>query len=142
MKDSLSSLFAQITNVYRTNLEKFMNEIGLHSGQVFVLYSLWENDGQSQAELVRSLQVSPPTINNMVSRMEKAEFVRLKKCESDGRLMRVFLLEKGFQIKSQVEEKWSKLEEIMFSDLSEAEKMMLSLLLNKIKKPQLDFNSR
>jgi DNA-binding MarR family transcriptional regulator len=134
MKDSLSSLLTQITNIYRVNLEKLMCEIGLHAGQVFVLNSLWETDGQSQADLVRSLQVSPPTINNMVVRMAEAEFVELKKCEKDGRLMRVHLKEKGSQIKTKVEEQWVKLEESMFSELSETEKLMFSLLLKKIKK--------
>ncbi|HLM01135.1 MAG TPA: MarR family transcriptional regulator [Pyrinomonadaceae bacterium] len=111
-----------------------MCEIGLHAGQVFVLNSLWQTDGQSQADLVRSLQVSPPTINNMVVRMADTGFVELKKCEKDGRLMRVYLTEKGSQIKRSVEEQWLKLEESMFSELGEAERMMLSLLLKKIKK--------
>lgn len=133
MNETLSLLLTQVTNIYRTNLEKLMNEIGLHSGQVFVLNSLWEADGQSQAELVRSLQVTAPTINNMVSRMANAGLVELKKCETDARLMRVFLTEKGTQLKARVEEKWLKLEEIMFSELSETEKMMFSLLLKKIK---------
>jgi DNA-binding MarR family transcriptional regulator len=133
MNETLSLLLTQVTNIYRTNLEKLMNEIELHSGQVFVLNSLWEADGQSQAELVRSLQVTAPTINNMVSRMANAGLVELKKCETDARLMRVFLTEKGTQLKARVEEKWLKLEEIMFSELSETEKMMFSLLLKKIK---------
>jgi DNA-binding MarR family transcriptional regulator len=135
MKDTLSSLLTQVTSIYRFNLEKLMCEIGLHSGQIFVVNSLWENDGQSQAELVRSLQVSPPTINNMVFRMAEAGFVEMKRCEKDGRLMRVYLTEKGAQIKPKVEEQWLKLEENIFSEFSEAEKMMLSLLLKKIKKP-------
>jgi len=134
MKDSLSFLLTEITNSYRINLEKLMCEIGLHAGQVFVLNSLWETDGQSQADLVRNLQVSPPTINNMVVRMAKAGFVELKKCGNDGRLMRVHLTEKGLQIKPKVEEQWQKLEETTFSELSEAERMMVSLLLKKIKK--------
>jgi DNA-binding MarR family transcriptional regulator len=134
MTDSLSYLLTQITNTHRIYLEKLMSEVGLHAGQVFILNSLWETDGQSQADLVRNLQVSAPTINNMVARMAQARFVQLKKCGKDGRLMRVYLTEKGSQIKPKVVEQWQKLEESMFSELSEAEKMMFSLLLKKIKK--------
>lgn len=134
MKDSLSFLVTQISNAHRASLEKLMCEIGLHAGQVFILNSLWEKDGQSQADLVRALQVSPPTITNMVGRMAASGFVELRKCENDGRLMRVYLTEKGSQIKPKVEEQWLKLEESMFFELSEAEKMMFSLLLKKIKK--------
>jgi DNA-binding MarR family transcriptional regulator len=70
----------------------------------------------------------------MVARMAEAGFVDLKKCEKDGRLMRVYLTEKGSEIKQSVEEQWLKLEESMFSEFSETEKLMFSLLLKKIKK--------
>jgi DNA-binding MarR family transcriptional regulator len=111
-----------------------MSEIGLHAGQIFVLNSLWEIDGQSQAELVRSLQVSPPTIYNMIVRMVEAGFVETRKCEKDARLIRVYLTEKGWEIKPKFEEQWLKLEENMFSEFSETERLMFSLLLKKIKK--------
>lgn len=135
MKDSISYLFNQNANFFWVNLEKMMSEIGLHAGQVFVLTSLWEIDGQSQAELVRCLQVSPPTIYNMVVRMVEAGFVETRKCENDARMMRVYLTEKGSEIKPKVEEQWLKLEESLFSAFSETERLMFSLLLKKIKKP-------
>jgi MarR family transcriptional regulator, organic hydroperoxide resistance regulator len=134
MKDSISYLFNQFANVFWINLEKMMSEIGLHAGQVFILNSLWDIDGQSQAELVRSLQVSPPTIYNMIVRMVEAGFVETRKCGKDARLIRVYLTEKGSEIKPKVEEQWLKLEANMFSDLSETERLMFSLLLKKIKK--------
>lgn len=134
MKDSISYSFNQIANVFWINLEKIMSDIGLHAGQVFVLNSLWEIDGQSQAELVRSLQVSPPTIYNMIVRLVDAGFVETRKCEKDARLIRVYLTEKGSEIKPKFEEQWLKLEEKMFSEFSETERLMFSLLLKKIKK--------
>ncbi len=133
IKDSISYLLIQIANEHRVNLEKLMREIGLHSGQVLVLESLWETDNQSQAELVRNLSVTPPTIYNLVTRLAKAKFVEIKKCKSDGRLMRVSLLPKGLEIKPLVEVQWEKLENSILSNLSEAERIMFSLLLKKTK---------
>jgi MarR family transcriptional regulator, organic hydroperoxide resistance regulator len=134
MKELLCFQLAQFFNFQRNSLEKYMTEIGLHAGQVFILSSLWESDGQSQAEIVRNLQVTPPTVYNMVIRLQESGFVELRKCENDARLIRVFLTEKGFSIKPAVEEQWLKLENFLFSEMSEPEKMMFSMLLQKIRK--------
>lgn len=134
MKETLNFHLSQIASFQRNSFEKFMSQIGVHSGQVFVLMSLWENDGQSQAELVRNLQVTPPTVYNMVVRMADSGFVELRKCETDSRLIRVFLTEKGAALKAPVEEQWKKLEDFLFSDLTEPEKMMFLMLLQKVRK--------
>lgn len=134
LNESLVFTFNQLANLFWVKLEKVMSEIGLHAGQVFVLTALWEMNGQSQAELVRILKVSPPTIYNMVVRMEKSGFLTIQKCEKDSRIMRVYLTEKGTQIKDQVDHQFEKLEAEIFSELNETEKIMFSLLLQKLQK--------
>jgi DNA-binding MarR family transcriptional regulator len=46
--------------------------------------------------------------------------------------MRVFLTEKGREIKPVVENEWQKFEEQIFGILTEAEQMMCSLLMQKL----------
>jgi MarR family transcriptional regulator, organic hydroperoxide resistance regulator len=130
--NSLTYVFSTFTTKFRDNFEKRMAAIGLHAGQVFVLFSLWQNDGQSQAELVKNLNVTPPTIYNMVVKMAALEFVEIRKDASDARIMRVFLTEKGREIKPVVENEWQKFEEQIFGILTEAEQMMCSLLMQKL----------
>ena len=111
-----------------------MNEIGLHYSQISILNALWDDDGQSQAEFVRALKVSAPTVNKMITSLAKSNFVQCKKCKKDSRMVRVFLTKKGKDIRSQVREQWQKLEEMILQDFSETEKMLFSLLLEKLKK--------
>lgn len=117
---------------FRDLLEKQMAAIGLHSGQIFVLSSLWKNDGQSQAELVKNLNVSPPTVYNMVVKMSNSGFVEVQKDEFDSRIMRVFLTQKGREIEASVEIECQKFEEQIFSILTETEKMMCTLLMQRL----------
>lgn len=124
---------SQINNGHRSLLEKLMNEIGLHYSQITVLNELWDVDGQSQAELVRALKVSAPTINKMVNSLSKSGFIQCRKCRKDSRMVRVFLTKKGKDIRPQVREQWQKLEAIILQDFSETEKMLFSLLLEKLK---------
>ncbi len=132
-EDTLTFLLSQTAIVYRNNLQRLMNKNGLHSGQVFVLISLWETDRLSQIDLARNLNLSAPTINKMVKSLESSGFVNCQKCTLDGRMIRVCLTEKGRQSRSNVEEQWLKLETESFSNLTPTEKLMLSHLLDKVK---------
>jgi DNA-binding MarR family transcriptional regulator len=131
-QDSITYVFSMFATKHRDALEKIMTEINLHAGQIFVLNSLWDTDGQSQADLAKSLKLSAPTIYNMVVRMAEKDFVTVKKDPHDGRIMRIFLTEKGRNIKPKVEEKWQELEDFTFRNLTEPEKMMFTMLLQKV----------
>jgi MarR family transcriptional regulator, organic hydroperoxide resistance regulator len=131
-KNSITYLFTAFATKHRDNSDKLMKEIGLHGGQIFVLNVLWESDGMSQAEIVKQLNISAPTVYNMVIRLAETGFVQIKKDENDARIMRVYLTDKGSEIKSQVFEQWAKLEDQTFANLTEPEKMMFAMLLQKI----------
>ncbi len=132
-ENSTTYILTQLAVAYRTYLERAMNAIGLHSGQIFVLISLWKTDGQSQVELVKNLTLTAPTVNKMVKSLVKSGFIECRKCLSDGRLMRVFLTEKGIEWQSLVAEQWRKIETQSYSNLTETEKLVLSQLFVKMK---------
>ncbi len=132
MDKKINQLLTKLGIAHRIANEKLMCEIGLHSGQVQILSSLWENDGQSQAELVRNLCVSPPTVNKMVSKLTDSKFVLKKKCPKDKRLMRVYLREKGITVRPRVHKQWEQLESLILKDFSETEKLLIPILLEKI----------
>ena len=133
IENTITYLLTPVSNGYWTNLEKAMNEIKLHSGQVFVLISLWKQDGQSQVELSKNLNLAPPTVNKMVKSLAASGFVRSQRGTTDTRLVRVFLTDKGTEIKSFIEEQWLKLEVQTLSNFTETEKLILFQLFGKLK---------
>ncbi len=133
IEHSITYLMTQVSVAYRNNLQKAMNQIGLHGGQIFILISLWSVDGQSQTDLARNLGLSAPTINKMIGSLERNGFVENRKCGSDGRVMRVYLTEKGIASKIPVESQWEKLESQSFSNLTETEKLILQQIFGKLK---------
>jgi DNA-binding MarR family transcriptional regulator len=132
-ENSTTYILTQLAIANRTYLEKAMNAIGLHSGQIFVLISLWKVDGQSQIDLVKNLALTAPTVNKMVKSLAKNGYIQCRKCSSDGRLMRVFLTEKGIKCQSLAFEQWNKIETQSYSNLTETEKLILSQLFVKMK---------
>lgn len=132
-ENSLTYLFMQIATNYRNYLQKLLNEIGLNSGQIYVLVSLWKNDGQTQTDLAKSLNLALPTINKMVKSLASNGFVEAQKCGKDSRMVRVYLTVKGREIRASVEERRLKTESNFFSNLSDTERLMFSHLFEKLK---------
>ncbi len=123
----------QTSTTCRTNLQRAMNEIELHSGQIFVLIALWKSDGQSQIDLAKNLSLAAPTIHKMIKSLIKSDFVESRKCDADNRMMRVYLTDKGRQYETPALERWEKLEARMFANLTETEKLILSQIFGKLK---------
>lgn len=133
-ENTITYLLTPISNAYWANLEKAMNEINLHSGQVFVLVALWKQDGQSQIELSKNMNVAPPTVNKMVKSLIESGFIRSQRDTKDTRIVRIFLTNKGNDCKNPIKEQWLKLEVQILSNFTETEKLILFDLFGKLKK--------
>lgn len=131
-RQSISYQLVRINTAHKTALEKSMNEIGLHSGQVFVLLELWKNDGLRQVDLAARLNIAPPTVNKTLKGLIDSGFVTRTKVEDDARSTRIFLTEKGASIEQAVRTQWERLEEQLLARLTDTEMLVLFQLLEKL----------
>ena len=132
IEDSVSYLLAKLTVSHRNLLEKFVTEVGLHSGQVFVMMELWKKDGQRQVDLADKLNLAPPTVNKILGGLLEADFVKRAKYEDDARSTRIFLTNKGEEVKEALEEKWAQLEVQTTEGMTQTEALILKQLLQKM----------
>jgi len=133
IEETVSYVLSRVTTAYRNSLERNMGLVGLHSGQVFLLFELWKHDGQRQVDLAAKLGVSTPTINKMLLGLIDAGLVDRVKLENDNRATRIFLTEAGASLKDPVEAQWHELEENTVAGLTEAERLIMFELLTKMK---------
>lgn len=70
-------------------------ELGLTTAQLRVLFMMRQQPGVTAGELASRLAVTPPTISGIVDRLVRLELVRREEDESDRRLVRNHLTEKG-----------------------------------------------
>lgn len=131
-EESINYLLAKVSVAHRNSLERHVSEIGLHSGQVFVMFELWKKDGQRQIDLAEKLNLSPPTVNKILGGLLEADFVTRARYEDDARSTRIFLTRKGTDIRSELEAKWAELEEETVLGLTDTEALMLKQLLGKL----------
>ena len=132
IEDSVSYLLAKLTVSHRNLLERSVREVGLHSGQVFVMMELWKKDGQRQVDLAEKLNLAPPTVNKILGGLLEADFVKRAKYEDDARSTRIFLTEKGKEVKEALEEKWAELEVQTTEGMTQTEALILKQLLQKM----------
>jgi len=132
-EDTVSYLLAKVTTAFRNSLERHMGTIGLHGGQIFVLFELWKQDGLRQIDLASRLNLSPPTVNKMLTGLIEINLVTRSKIDDDKRSTRIFLTERAFEMREEIEAQWLELEENCLSGLTETERLVLFELLGKLR---------
>ncbi|MEQ9690177.1 MAG: MarR family transcriptional regulator [Bauldia litoralis] len=84
LANHMARLFAQ-------GLAARIKPLGLVPGQFPALLELWEEDGLSQKELVRRLDVEQATMANTLARMERDGLIRRTRNREDARAQQVWL---------------------------------------------------
>lgn len=132
MNEEFIPLFFGVLTNFRNGLEKRLTEIGLHSGQVFVLSALWQENSLSQIELAQRLNISPPTVYKMVRSLEKNGFVVSRRSITDRRKTIVVLSNKGVRSEKPVGEIWQTFENTFLEPLTDTERLVFKQLLEKL----------
>ncbi len=132
-EDTVSYLLAKVTTAFRNSLERHMGTIGLHGGQIFVLFELWKQDGLRQIDIASRLSLSAPTVNKMLKGLIEINLVTRSRIDDDARSTRIFLTERGLDMRQEIEGQWLELEENCLSGLTETERLVLFELLGKLR---------
>ena len=85
-------------------------------------------------EILEQLRVTKATISKTISRLVAKEFLIIKKDPNDKRITRVFLTEKGKNLKADLEEIKLEMANTILIGFSEEEKKDFEKLLKKVRK--------
>jgi MarR family transcriptional regulator, organic hydroperoxide resistance regulator len=132
LRNYLGYRILQIHRVHRSRAETAFNKLGLYTGQEWILFQLWNEEGQTQSQLVNRLRVEPPTVTKTLDRLEKAGLVERQPDPDDARVSRVYLTPAGKALETKVRKIWDDLEVLTAAGLSEVELALLGRLLDHI----------
>ncbi len=132
--NSVNSLFHDIMRLYGKTIFSQLGELGLYHGQPRVLRFLFHNEGITQKELAKHLNVSGATVTKTVKSLERAGYIVKKTDTEDMRVTRLYIAEKGFKIKKDIEELMLSFDEKMLKGFSPEERLLFIRLLKEIKK--------
>jgi DNA-binding MarR family transcriptional regulator len=107
---------------------------GVHEGQQYVLRCLWTEDGMTPGHVARRLGLAPPTVPRATTRMEAAGLVRREPHDRDGRLVRLFLTERGRELEEVIGREMDQLSERALASLDPSERAALVRALDSVRR--------
>ena len=110
------SIFA-LARVHRGFAAELLRGLGLHPGQELLLMQLLDRDGQTQSELLEAVGLDHSTVSKSLRRMQGAGLLTREPTESDRRVMRVSLTDKGRAMREPLQAMWSTLERVSVAGL-------------------------
>ena len=132
IEDNIRILFARNAAKMRKNYADSLRAINIHVGQDHLLWQLWKKDGATQTELSVLMGCEPPTLTNMVQKLEGYGLVTRQKDTLDARVTRVFLTDEGRALEDPIAEIWKKHQDKMLQDISIEDRVILRRLLQQI----------
>ncbi len=102
--DSLGYQIGLLSRLFDRRLQEVLKDLGVAPGQFAPLVMLFEQDGLTQAELCRRINVEQPTMANTLERMERDGLIRRKADPVDRRRALVYLTQRAKDARTQVME--------------------------------------
>lgn len=109
----------------RTAIEEKLRDFHLTDIQYTVLSILNARDGLSSAELSRRFRVTPQSMNEMVTALERKGILSRHEDASNRRILRLELTPHGRSVLAECERRIDELESEMFAPLGDAEQVAL-----------------
>lgn len=106
-----------------------LKEYGVHPGQIPILGLLAEEGGLSQREIADRLKITPPAVTASAKRLEKNGIIERKVDEKDQRVVRLYITEKGIEVKHLAWKIWKKNEKEILYGFEEGEIYLLRRFL-------------
>jgi len=96
---STGFLVNKLGHLMAVELDKRLNKYGVTISQWTILALLWEKEGLSQNEIQELLGIEGSTVSGLIQRMTKNGLIYRGKCQLDKRIQRVYLTDKGHDLK-------------------------------------------
>lgn len=109
-----------------------LRELGLHIGQELALSHLWEQEGITQSQLRNKIGTEASTISNMLRKLEADGIVYRRNDEADNRISKVYLTDKGRELKEPITKIWEGHEVKMLNGISQDDLLALRNILQQM----------
>ena len=131
-RESLSFQLLRAARLHRACAARHLNDIGVHPGQETALLILSTNGEQPMTALAEALEVKPPTVTKMITRMTGQGLVKRTGSDTDRRSYLVSLTADGETKARELKRVWKRIEKEAMSGLNEKERRRFAKALNQL----------
>lgn len=128
----LIGLFGKLAKRMRAVGSGLLDPYGVRLGQNLMLEQLWQTDGLTPGEAAARLGITGPTAVRMAQRMEESGLVARRRDERDGRLIRIYLTDRGRELQQPIERDFGDRDARMLAGFSPHERIQLAGFLERM----------
>lgn len=130
---SFHRLLGEVVRLHFSLSHSNLEKEGLYPGQPPLLFALYKEDGLSQKDIAKKLNLKPATITVMIKRLEKSGFIKKVCDENDQRVSRIHLTDQGRNSCEALRAIVNSIDNVCLHDFTLEEINTLRDLLNKVK---------
>lgn len=133
-KKSLGYALSQMTRIWNQRFADILRAEGYYNLKpsfCAIFFPLFDNDGQSAAELARNTKMTKQTISIYVQELRQRGYIKVLRDTQDKRVQRIFLTAKGTLLRKVFASANTSISKEVCKSLSDAESSQLSSLLEK-----------
>ena len=130
----LGFLMHDVSRLRRGVFDEFMKPVGLTRSQWWILAHLSRHDGMIQSDLANVLDIGKAALGGLIDRLEASKFIERRPDNSDRRVKRIHLTNKGMQMISEMRERSHDMSERILDGLDNAARHKLADMLNTVKR--------
>jgi len=130
---SFYTLLSEIFLMLDDGDRRLLNRFNLTSARYFALLHIGDGPGMSLSELSRMMLCDKSNATRVIKGMEAEELVYRLPHETDGRTLRLYLSQKGEQLRREVLSKHQRFNEKRFGNIEQNEREMLYETLRHLK---------
>ncbi|NCC64439.1 MAG: MarR family transcriptional regulator [Spirochaetia bacterium] len=132
MQQSLGRLLAILYRKKQMYINTHLKELGITSGEVGFLMSLYREEGQTQEALCCALHIDKAAATRALGMLQKKGYVTKKQDRQDRRCNRIFLTNRARENQAQVIEVMRHWSEVIAQNLGEPQYQALCSALESI----------
>lgn len=132
--DKIGLTFRKIHNLMECKMNRLLEQIDLTSSQTNVLFYLVHNKDRviNQRDIEKRFELSNPTVNGILMRLENKGFIRREVSKLDARNKEIKLTEKFYEIEKQMRKSAHQMQKQLIKDINKDELTTFCIVLEKI----------
>jgi len=130
--DYISRWFSVLHRLFLSYIYDNLQDLNIGSRQIMFLVELYHQDGISQEELSRYLNIDEANTARAIKKLEQEGYVKRIKDPEDKRAYKLYLTEKALAAQSRIFTLISSWEEQLLQNLSREERIVLTGLIKRV----------
>ena len=98
----IGQYFKMIMNILDNKMNNKFDKMGLTTSQTHILMYLLHHDNVNQRDIEGKFNLSNPTVNGILNRLEKKEFLTREVSLKDARVRDIHLTKKSYELETKI----------------------------------------